>query len=194
MEPTGLGDPSENREEQGRRPSPVPQGPVRRSSREIRRAVANYEKAIDSAQGGRPSGSKPPSGVRPCSATNCKSQRRPIKPSKRWFSRPPRTMRFTWREGDTAWQGPRVMLERRLLAGARDDFRKARQLAPGKPEVYLELAKVAEEESGPDAAQRILEDGLKNAPTSIAALPEPWPTTSCVPAKSRRRSNSWKMA
>ena len=64
--------------------------------------------------------------------------------------------------------GAKGDLQKVLLAGARDDFEKARQLAPGKPETYLEMANTALQESGPDAAQRILEDGLKNAPKSIA--------------------------
>jgi tetratricopeptide (TPR) repeat protein len=54
-----------------------------------------------------------------------------------------------------------------LLAGARVDFEKALRLDPRKPETYLLLAKVAEQESGPDAAQRLLEDGVKKLPSSI---------------------------
>ena len=46
------------------------------------------------------------------------------------------------------------------------DFQKALELAEATPEVYLEMAKTAETESGYDAAQQILEDGLKKTPAS----------------------------
>jgi cellulose synthase operon protein C len=53
-----------------------------------------------------------------------------------------------------------------LLANAKSDFAKALELAPDKPEVYLEMAKVAERESGPKAAQQILEKGQEEASKS----------------------------
>ena len=52
------------------------------------------------------------------------------------------------------------------LLGSRADFQKALELAEGASDVYLEMAKVAETESGYDAARQILEAGLKKAPTS----------------------------
>ncbi len=67
--------------------------------------------------------------------------------------------RFAGAKGDS---------KKALLADAREDFEKARQLAPGEPKIYLELAKIAEQASGPDEARRILDVGLKAAPTSIA--------------------------
>ena len=59
--------------------------------------------------------------------------------------------------------GAKGASQKALLAGAKDDFEKAKQLASGEPEVYLAMVEAAKE-SGPDAARRILEDGLKNAP------------------------------
>ena len=47
---------------------------------------------------------------------------------------------------------------------AGDDFRKAMELAPDRPEVYLEVARAVERESGPDAARRILDKGLAAMP------------------------------
>ena len=53
-------------------------------------------------------------------------------------------------------------------AAAKDDFEKALQLAPGKPEIYLEMARNFEKDkSGRDKARQILEDGLKKAPKSM---------------------------
>ena len=52
------------------------------------------------------------------------------------------------------------------LPGSGADFRKASGVCGGSPEVYLEMAKTAETESGYDAAREILEDGLKKAPAS----------------------------
>ena len=52
------------------------------------------------------------------------------------------------------------------LAGSAVDFRKALDLAESSPEVYLELAKSVEAESGYDAARQIFEMGLKRAPAS----------------------------
>ena len=46
------------------------------------------------------------------------------------------------------------------------DFRKASELAEASPEVYLEMAKTVETDSGFDTARKILEDGLKKAPAS----------------------------
>ena len=40
------------------------------------------------------------------------------------------------------------------------------ELAEGSPEVYLEMARTVETESGYDAARKILEDSLKKAPAS----------------------------
>jgi cellulose synthase operon protein C len=48
------------------------------------------------------------------------------------------------------------------------DFQKALELAEGSPEVYLEMARTAETESGLGAARQILEVGLKRAPSSAA--------------------------
>jgi cellulose synthase operon protein C len=63
------------------------------------------------------------------------------------------------------------------LPGSGDDFRKALELAESKPDAYredkeacqiiLELAKTAEVESGYNAAQEVLEKGLKKAPMSV---------------------------
>ena len=53
-----------------------------------------------------------------------------------------------------AWQGVAI------------DFRKALELAGSSPDVYLELAKTVEAESGYDAARQIFEMGLKKAPAS----------------------------
>jgi cellulose synthase operon protein C len=52
------------------------------------------------------------------------------------------------------------------LPGSGVDFRKALELAEGEPDVYLELAKTAEAESGYDSARQIFELGLKKAPVS----------------------------
>ena len=52
------------------------------------------------------------------------------------------------------------------LGGSEVDFRKALELAEASPDVYLELAKAIEAESGYDAASAIFEMGLKKAPTS----------------------------
>jgi cellulose synthase operon protein C len=52
------------------------------------------------------------------------------------------------------------------LGGSEVDFRKALELAEGSPDVYLELAKAIETESGYDAAREIFEKGLKKAPAS----------------------------
>ena len=46
------------------------------------------------------------------------------------------------------------------------DFREGAGAGRGTPEVYLEMARTAETESGYDAARQILEDGLKKAPAS----------------------------
>jgi cellulose synthase operon protein C len=53
---------------------------------------------------------------------------------------------------------------------AESDFKKARKLAPEEPEVYLQLAKAAmdESKSAYNEARRILEDGLKHASFSSA--------------------------
>ena len=53
------------------------------------------------------------------------------------------------------------------LPGSGADFRKAQSLASSSPDVYLELAKTAEAESGYNAAQEVLENGLKKAPKSV---------------------------
>src|SRR5579883_1977530 len=53
------------------------------------------------------------------------------------------------------------------LAGARDDFQKARQLAPQEPEVYLEMAQMDQTSSGVDPARRTLEEGLSRVPDSV---------------------------
>jgi cellulose synthase operon protein C len=52
--------------------------------------------------------------------------------------------------------------------GAADDFRKALRLAPpGRSDVYLEVARSAERESGFDAARRVLEEGLAASPKAV---------------------------
>ena len=70
--------------------------------------------------------------------------------------------------GQYRLEGAKGDLQKALLAGVSDDFQEALRLAPGKPEIYLDLAKLAEQKSGPEAAERILEDGLKNVPNSPA--------------------------
>jgi cellulose synthase operon protein C len=52
--------------------------------------------------------------------------------------------------------------------GSRDDFEKALQLAPDRPEVYLEVASAVDRESGSDAARQVLDRGLAAAPKSVA--------------------------
>ena len=54
-------------------------------------------------------------------------------------------------------------------ADVKNDFEKARKVAPHEPEVYLQLAQLAlrEEKSGYEQAREILKDGLKNAPDSV---------------------------
>ena len=47
------------------------------------------------------------------------------------------------------------------LPEAKKDLLKALQLAPGEIEVYLELASVVEKESGTDAAEKVLKEGLE---------------------------------
>ena len=54
--------------------------------------------------------------------------------------------------------------------GGGDDFRKALQLAPERPEVYLEVARAAERESGYDAARQVLDKGLAAAPGGRRAV------------------------
>jgi len=55
-----------------------------------------------------------------------------------------------------------------LLATAREDFQKAASLAPGVPEIVLELAKtVATDKAGRSNARQILENGLNAAPKSV---------------------------
>ena len=51
--------------------------------------------------------------------------------------------------------------------GGGDDFRKALQLAPQRPEVYREVAGAAERESGYDAARQVLDNGLAAAPGAV---------------------------
>ena len=53
-----------------------------------------------------------------------------------------------------------------LLAKANEDFQRALELAPGKAEIYVERAKVAETESGNTAAQKILREGIDKSPPS----------------------------
>jgi cellulose synthase operon protein C len=66
--------------------------------------------------------------------------------------------RGLYREGDRTRGGPK----------GGDDLRKAQQLAPGRPEVYLELARAVERESGGlDAAREVLDKGLATAPKAI---------------------------
>jgi tetratricopeptide (TPR) repeat protein len=50
---------------------------------------------------------------------------------------------------------------------AGDDFRKALEKAPDKPEVYLEVARAAERESGLDAARDVLDKGLAALPKAV---------------------------
>ena len=82
-----------------------------------------------------------------------------------------------------------------LLRAARDDFQKAKQLAPAQPEIYFLLAKTFEEEgnAGRDKMRQIVEDGLKKAPTSMV-LYEFLARSSYAPARSTRRSRLWKTA
>jgi cellulose synthase operon protein C len=54
------------------------------------------------------------------------------------------------------------------LSKARTDFEQAKTLASREPEVYLELAQVAENESRYDDARQILEEGQKYVPESAA--------------------------
>ena len=51
--------------------------------------------------------------------------------------------------------------------GGGDDFHKALQLAPRRPEVYREVAGAAERESGYDAARQVLNNGLAAAPDAV---------------------------
>ena len=51
--------------------------------------------------------------------------------------------------------------------GGGDDFRKALQLAPKRPEVYREVAGAAERELGYDAARQVLANGLAAAPGAV---------------------------
>ena len=55
-----------------------------------------------------------------------------------------------------------------LLSKARKDFEEAKKLASSEPEVYLELAQIAENESRKDEARQILQEGQKNAPSFAA--------------------------
>ena len=52
------------------------------------------------------------------------------------------------------------------LPGSKADFEKALKLADNKPEIYLELARIAEAQDGNDAAEKSLEAGLHKSPTS----------------------------
>ena len=56
------------------------------------------------------------------------------------------------------------------LSGSKADFQKASELAEGSPEVYLEMARIAEAESGYKAAREIFELGLKKAPARAGDL------------------------
>ena len=53
-----------------------------------------------------------------------------------------------------------------LLSDAKKDFEEARNRAPREPEIYLELAKIAENESRYDEARGFLEQGRENVPSS----------------------------
>ncbi len=52
------------------------------------------------------------------------------------------------------------------LPDSRSDFEKALKLADNKPDIYLELAKIAESQGGSEAAKRVLETGLTKLPTA----------------------------
>ena len=65
--------------------------------------------------------------------------------------------RGLYRERDRAKGGP----------SGGDDLRKAQELAPDRPEVYLELARAVEREKGLDAAREVLDKGLAAAPKAI---------------------------
>ena len=54
------------------------------------------------------------------------------------------------------------------MSDAKSDFEEAKKRTSIEPEVYLELAKIAENESRYDEARQILEEGLKTVPTSAA--------------------------
>ncbi len=58
--------------------------------------------------------------------------------------------------------------QKSLESNAKKDFDWARKLAPTEPEVYLEQYRTAvtEGKSGYDRARQVLQDGLKNVPTS----------------------------
>src|SRR5262249_29417104 len=53
------------------------------------------------------------------------------------------------------------------LPAARDDFQRARQLAPSEPEIYLELAQMDRAAYRVDAARQTLEAALKGVPGSV---------------------------
>jgi tetratricopeptide (TPR) repeat protein len=78
----------------------------------------------------------------------------------------PKNYKVYLAHGNYLLSHPDLIKRKQSLANARDDFQQALKLAPGEPEIYLDIAKVADGESGSALAQQILRDGLKASPTS----------------------------
>ena len=75
------------------------------------------------------------------------------------------------------------------------DFRKAMELAPDRPEVYLERGlRGSSANRGSTRPAQVLDKGLEAVPEGRQPVPGPSPTSSRRPAASTGRSTRWSWA